>query len=66
VKFEGAPQGVTVEPASATIGHGQKEAKVIVKAADDAALGDFTLKVKGHAEKGTDATNDLKITVEKK
>jgi uncharacterized membrane protein len=66
LKFDGAPQGVTVDPATASIKHGEKEAKVTVKTADDAAVGEFTIKVTGHAEKGTDASNNLKIIVEKK
>ena len=66
LKFEGAPTGVTVDPATATIKHGEKETKVNIKAADDAAVGEFTIKVTGHAEKGTDASNNLKIIVEKK
>jgi len=66
LKFEGLPKGVTVEPASPTIKHGDKEAQISVKAADDAALGDHTIKVTGHPTKGTDAMSELKITVNKK
>jgi uncharacterized membrane protein len=66
VKFEGAPTGVTVDPETATIKHGEKETKVNIKASNDAAVGEFSIKVTGHAEKGTDASNNLKIIVEKK
>jgi uncharacterized membrane protein len=66
LKFDGAPEGVTVDPATAAIKHGEKEAKVSVKAADDAAVGEFTIKLTGHAEKGKDANHDLKVIVEKK
>lgn len=66
VKFEGAPTGVTVDPATATIKHGENETKVNIKAAPDAAVGEFTIKVTGHADKGSDASNDLKINVKKK
>jgi hypothetical protein len=66
LKFDDLPKGVTVEPAEATIKHGDKEAKLTLKAADDAALGDFTVKVIGHPQKGKDATNELKLTVQKK
>src|SRR5689334_3324062 len=38
LKFENLPKGVTLEPAAPTIKHGDKDAKVKVKAADDAAL----------------------------
>ena len=37
-----------------------------VTAADEAALGDFTIKVTGHPTKGADASNEFKITVDKK
>jgi uncharacterized membrane protein len=66
LKFDNLPKGVTVEPGDATIKHGEKEAKLTFKAADDAALGDHTVKVTGHPQKGGDATNDLKLTVQKK
>ena len=58
--------GVTLDPASPSINHGDKDIKVTVKAAADAALGDFTIKMTGHPEKGSDATNDLKLTIAKK
>jgi uncharacterized membrane protein len=66
LKLDGVPTGVTVDPAAPAIKHGDKDVAITFKAADDAALGDFTIKVTGHPAKGTDATNDLKITVQKK
>ena len=42
------------------------DSKITIKAADDAAVGEFTVKVTGHPSRGTDATNDFKVTVEKK
>jgi hypothetical protein len=66
VGFDNLPKGVTVDPAAPALKHGEKEVKVTVKAADDAALGDFAVKVVGHPAKGPDATNELKLTVEKK
>jgi hypothetical protein len=66
LKLEGVPKGVTAEPAAASIKKSEKEAKINFKAADDAALGDFTVKVIGHPEKGEDATNEFKLTVAKK
>jgi hypothetical protein len=65
LKFDNMPQGVTLDPASPVIKHGDKETKITVKAANDAAVGDFTVKVTGHPTKGADATNDLKLTVQK-
>jgi hypothetical protein len=66
LKLDGLPQGVSVEPAEPVIKHGDTEAKLTFKAADDAALGDFTVKVTGHPEKGGAATNKLTLTVQKK
>jgi hypothetical protein len=60
------PTGVTVDPTTSVIKHGEPEAKFTFKAADDAALGDFTIKVTGHPTKGADATMELKLTVAKK
>jgi hypothetical protein len=66
VSFDKMPTGVTVDPASPVIKHGEKEAKITIKAADDAAIGDFTVKVTGHPQKGPDGSTELKIKVEKK
>lgn len=66
LKFEGLPKGVTVEPLLPAIKHGEEEAKVTFKAADDAALGDHTVKVIGHPKEGPDAMSDLKLTIAKK
>ena len=66
LKFSGVPKGVIVDPASPVIMHSDKEAKITVKVADDAALGDFTVKVAGHPTSGADATSEFKITVAKK
>jgi hypothetical protein len=63
LKFADVPQGVTIDPASPVIKHGDKEREVTVKAAADASLGDFTVKVTGHPTKGGDGSTDLKITV---
>jgi uncharacterized membrane protein len=66
LKLDGLPKGVTAEPSAPSIKAGDEDAKVTFKAADDAALGDFTVKITGHPGKGADASNDLKLTVEKK
>jgi len=66
LKLDGLPKGVTADMTSHSIKHGEDEAKVTLKAADDAALGDFTVKVNGHPATGADATNEFKLTVEKK
>jgi len=64
--FDDLPQGVTIEPASPTIKHGEENAKVMLKAKDDAAVGDHTIELKGKPAKGKEATHDLKVTVSKK
>lgn len=66
LKFADGPKGVTLDSANPVILHGSTEAKVTLKATDDASLGDFTVKVTGHPDKGGDATNEFKITVAKK
>jgi uncharacterized membrane protein len=63
LKFVDMPKGVTMEPSAPVIKHGDKDVKVTFHAADDAALGDFKLKVTGHPTKGADATNEFKLTV---
>lgn len=64
--FADLPKGVTLEPAGAVIKNGEPEAKFVLKAADDASLGDFAVKVTGHPTKGADAIHEFKFTVAKK
>jgi len=66
LKLDGLPEGVTADPSAPSIKAGDEDAKVTFKASDKAALGDFTVNVTGHPGKGADASNDLKLTVEKK
>jgi uncharacterized membrane protein len=66
LKIGEMPMGVTLDPASSVLKHGDTEAKLTLKAADDAALGDFTIKITGHPTKGDNASNEFKITVDKK
>jgi uncharacterized membrane protein len=66
LKFADLPKGVTLDSASPVIKHGDMEAKLTLKAADDASLGDFTIKVTGHPTKGGDSSTEFKITVDKK
>lgn len=65
LKFADIPQGVSVDPANPVIMHGVTETKVTLKAAADASLGTFTVRMTGHPTKGTDGSTDLKITVAK-
>ena len=66
LKFDDVPKGITIDPASHVIKHGDTEAKITFQAADDAALGDFTIKVTGHPTKGADAKTEFKLTVAEK
>jgi uncharacterized membrane protein len=69
LKFEGSPdmpKGVTFDPASPKINHGDKEVSFQVKATDDASVGDFKIKVKGKPTKGKEAANTFEIKIDKK
>ncbi len=63
--FADLPKGVTIEPASPVIKQADTEAKLTLKGAADASVGDFTVKVTGHPTKGADATHELKVTIAK-
>lgn len=65
LKFSDVPQGVSLDPTSPAIKHGETETKVTLKAAADASLGDFAVKVTGHPTKGGDGSTEFKITVAK-
>jgi hypothetical protein len=64
LRFEDLPKGITIDPAEPMIKHGEKEVKLSVTAAADAAVNDFSIKMIGHPATGKDATNDLKLTVQ--
>ena len=57
---------MTLDSVNPVIMHGETEAKVTLKATNDASLGDFTVKVTGHPTKGANATNEIRITVAKR
>ena len=64
--FSGLPKGVTIDPPNPMIKASDKEATVTLKAADDAPVGDFMVKVNGHPTTGADAMNEFKISIRKK
>ena len=66
LQFADMPKGLTVDNATPVIMHGDSEARFVLTASDDASLGDFSLVVTGHPTRGLDATNSLKITVDKR
>jgi hypothetical protein len=63
LRFADPPTGVTATPADPALKHGDADAKVTLKVADDAAPGDYTVKVMGHPTTGGDATAEFKLTV---
>ena len=66
LKFADVPKGVTIDPANPVIKHGDAEVNITYQVADDAALGDFTIKVTGHPTKGADAKTEFKLSVDEK
>jgi hypothetical protein len=63
LKFAEVPKGVTIEPASPVIKHGDEDVKITFKAEDEARVGDFKVKVSGHPAKGGDAQIEFKLTI---
>jgi len=63
--FKELPNGITIEPAEPMIKHGEKDVKLTVSAAADAAVNKFTIEMVGHPATGPDATNKFDISVEK-
>ena len=66
IKLSSLPSGVTVEAAEPTITRGSTGVTLMLKAASDAALGDFTAEVTGHTvSSGADFSKEIKLTVSK-
>jgi len=64
LSFSNMPAGVTLDPMNPMLNRSEKDIKINVIAAADAALGDFTVSVTGHPTKGgPDATNEFKLNV---
>ncbi len=67
IEVSGLPSGVTVETTDLAIEPGIRDVTLVLKAADDAALGDFTAELTGHtASSGADFSKEFKITVAEK
>ncbi len=66
LSFENVPNGVVLDPLTPTIKKSDTETKITVKAADDAALGKYELRITGTPTTGAAASNTVKINVEKK
>lgn len=65
LKIADLPTGVTLDPVNPVIKHGQTEVKLTLTAADDAALGDFSVNVTGHPTEGADGKSEIKLTIAK-
>ncbi len=65
LSFGSMPAGVTITPESPTILRSDADVNVMLTAANDAALGNFVIKVTGQPTVGVAVTNDLKLTVSK-
>ncbi len=63
LRFADVPNGVTVEPASPLIKRGETDAKITFKAGNEAALGNFKVKITGHPTMGSDAQIEFKLTI---
>jgi hypothetical protein len=66
LKFGEMPTGVTLKPSTMVIKNGEPSILVNVTASNDAALGNFVIKVVGHPAKGEEASNEVKLSVVKK
>ena len=60
------PSGVTAEPKSVTFKRGEVSSQVMLTAAEDASLGDFTIPVTGRPTDGVEASKELSLTVTEK
>lgn len=65
LKLTGLPTGVVVNPATLLIKRGDTDTSLTLRAAGDAALGDFTVKVSGHPTSGADAVAEMSISIVK-
>lgn len=65
LNLAGMPTGVTMDPATALIKRGDTDASLTLRAAGDAALGDFTVKVIGRPTRGADAVTEMSVTIVK-
>ncbi len=63
LRFTDIPPGVTIEPGSMMIKHGDSDAKFTFKAGDNAPIGDFLIKITGHPTKGSDAEVEYKLKI---
>lgn len=66
VRFEGIPEGVTIEPPTPVLKNDDKELKIHIHAAESATPGDSTIHLTAHPTIGADAKVTFKVTVDAK
>ena len=67
IKVSDLPAGITLEKEDQMIAKGDTDVTLTLKAASDAALGNFTFKVTGHTtSSGADFAREIKINVSQK
>jgi uncharacterized membrane protein len=66
LSFADVPKGVSLDPSSPVLKKSEKNVKVTVKAADDAAIGHHVIKVTGKPASGPEASNTFKLEVKQK
>lgn len=59
------PSGITIDPSNPRIPRTDESAELTVRAAANAGLGDFKVKIAGHPDSGADAHAEFTITVSK-
>lgn len=64
--FGEMPTGVTYRPSAPVIRNGESDAEITLTSAEDAALGEFDIKMTGHPANGSDTSNNLKLSVVKR
>lgn len=57
------PPGVTIDPASPVLSRTEETEELTVRAAPDAALGDFIVKISGRPDTGASANAELKLSI---
>lgn len=65
LEFGKLPMGVTLEPSAPVIKNSETEVQIVLTVAEDASLGNFTIKLTGHPATGADATSEFKFAVVK-
>ena len=66
IYIEDLPIGLTVKPTTRVVSKDTREAKFTFSASEDAAVGDFEVKVIGNPKSGRDIAKGMKVHISKK